>query len=337
MKLDEFAFMNQQLAGMLRAGIPLEGALRQTCETLHDGALRAELGLLEADLAQGSPLGQSLGRRKLPGFYARMLEIGAHSTDLPSLLTLLADYYQRLHVTWVRLKGLVFYPIVVLTVSFAVSLLIAAIFSQFSREMLSAFGEMGAGAVTSTARFVLHAGIWFPVALVGFVLGALSVILAVPRWREALRWRLPGFREARLSNLASSLALLLQNGCSAAPAIALVRQLEADSPAGAELARWQQRLAEGRTKFEELAEGGKVIPPLFVWLVAASRENWVEGFKHAADIYYERAIQRAEVLLYAVLPVSVLVLGCLIIGQLLPMARVFGTLTKSLVDISEVP
>ena len=32
MNLDEFAFVNQQLAAMLRDGIPLEGALRQLCE-----------------------------------------------------------------------------------------------------------------------------------------------------------------------------------------------------------------------------------------------------------------------------------------------------------------
>ena len=31
MKLDEFAFFNQQLAAMLRDGIPLEGALQRLC------------------------------------------------------------------------------------------------------------------------------------------------------------------------------------------------------------------------------------------------------------------------------------------------------------------
>ena len=97
MKLDEFAFVNHQLAGMIRAGIPLEGALRQTCQTMNAGSLRAELSLLEADLARGAPLREALASRKLPGFYTRMMEIGAQGSDLPALLTLLADYYQRLH------------------------------------------------------------------------------------------------------------------------------------------------------------------------------------------------------------------------------------------------
>jgi type II secretory pathway component PulF len=38
MKNDEFAFFNQQLAAMLRDGIPLEGALRHLCAEMRSGA-----------------------------------------------------------------------------------------------------------------------------------------------------------------------------------------------------------------------------------------------------------------------------------------------------------
>ena len=40
MKYDEFAFFNQQLAAMLRDGIPLEGALRRLCSEMRRGSLR---------------------------------------------------------------------------------------------------------------------------------------------------------------------------------------------------------------------------------------------------------------------------------------------------------
>ena len=53
MKYEELAFVNQQLAGMLKTGIPLEGALRQLCAQMRRGRLRAELEALEADLAAG--------------------------------------------------------------------------------------------------------------------------------------------------------------------------------------------------------------------------------------------------------------------------------------------
>ena len=104
MRQDEFAFFNRQLAVMLRNGIPLEGALKQLCLGMSGGALRAEIEQLEADLERGTPLTEALARRKLPEFYARMVEIGARSNDLPGVLTLLADHYERANALWNRLK-----------------------------------------------------------------------------------------------------------------------------------------------------------------------------------------------------------------------------------------
>ena len=56
MKNDEFSFFNQQLAAMVRDGIPLESALRRFCADMRRGQLRSELEKLEADLAKGSAL-----------------------------------------------------------------------------------------------------------------------------------------------------------------------------------------------------------------------------------------------------------------------------------------
>src|SRR5216110_2288020 len=102
MKLDELAFANQQLAGMVSAGLPLEGALRELSTGMQRGSLRDELSALETDLSRGTPLREALAARKLPPFYTAMLQIGATSNDLPGVLTLLADYYQRAHLTWTR-------------------------------------------------------------------------------------------------------------------------------------------------------------------------------------------------------------------------------------------
>src|SRR5258708_7865566 len=95
MNYDEFAFFNQQLAAMLRDGIPLEGALKQLCNGMRHGPLRDEIEKLGTDLARGTPLKEALGRRDLPQLYGRMVEIGARSNDLPGMLTMLADHYHR--------------------------------------------------------------------------------------------------------------------------------------------------------------------------------------------------------------------------------------------------
>ena len=74
MNLDEFSFFNHQLAGMLRDGLPLEGAVRQLCRDLGAGRLRTEMTALEADLGSGTPIGEAIQKRQLPLFYRRLVQ-----------------------------------------------------------------------------------------------------------------------------------------------------------------------------------------------------------------------------------------------------------------------
>ena len=140
MKNDEFAFLNQQLAAMLRDGIPLEGALRRLCADLQHGPLRTELQLLEADLARGTPLTEAIRPRQLPDLYKRMLEVGAQSHDLPGVLTLLADHYQRKNAIWTRLKGLMVYPLLVLTAAFLLAAFLSLLLHEFLLGILGGSG-----------------------------------------------------------------------------------------------------------------------------------------------------------------------------------------------------
>jgi type II secretory pathway component PulF len=323
MKLDEFAFVNQQLAAMLRNGIPLEGALRQLSATMARGGLRAELQQLETDLAKGAPLGESLASRKLPPLYAQMIQVGVRSNDLPGMLTMLADYYQRSHTTWTRLKGLMVYPLIVLVTSLGVSVFLWTLFTTLSRMLTLTMGDVMEGAVlpalTGFSMRIAPVGFFGPMAVLAVLTLIVGTLLAIPRLRRWLCWRLPVWRDASVWRSAAVMEVLLRGGCPLAEALELLRQLEAGSPAGADLARWRERLAAGHGQFVEMAKDSRAYPPLFVWLVSNAGEDLATGFKRAAELYQARAAWRAEMLLQAVLPVSVLVLGVLIFTQVFTM------------------
>jgi type IV pilus assembly protein PilC len=328
MKNDEFAFFNQQLAAMLRDGIPLETALRQLCAGLGRGALRSELELLEADLAKGVPLREAARVRQLPDLYRQMLEVGAQSNDLPAVLTMLADHYQRRHVLWTRLKGLMVYPMIVLFCAFLLSCFLSVMFYMFMHTSdLSVFYGTFYGRMAPPNVMI---GLWLPPALLGLGAVVLFVALSAPRARRALRWRLPAFKEASLAQVASALALMLKSGVPLNNALGLVEQLERGTPAETELARWRQRLAAGRGKFSEMAEGGRLFPPLFVWTVSQAGEDLTAGFQRAAEIYQSRASYRSEVLLYSALPCSVLALGLVIVSQIQPVLAMFISMMNSI-------
>jgi type II secretory pathway component PulF len=345
----ELAFVNQQLAAMLRCGIPLEGGLRQLCDTMTRGPLRAELRLLEKDLAAGVPLAKAVALRKLPEFYIRLLELGARGNDLPGVLTMLADYYENAGAVWAQLKGLMVYPAIVLVLSLAFSAWAAVLGHQFAallgRDRSLLFGgpslstrvsgqsrSAGSSVFAKAPDPLRYADsyLWVPPVLLAAVALPTLAAVTLPFLRRRIVWRLPAFREASLSRVASALAVLLRAGAALPDALALVEQMQRGTPARRDLALWKKRCSEGAGKFSAVAAGSKVFPPMFVWLVAGAGEDLASGFDRAARVYKARSAYRTNVLLYAALPVSLLFIGLMILSQIYPMGRLIFELPRLL-------
>jgi type II secretory pathway component PulF len=322
MNYDEFAFFNHQLATMLREGIPLEGSLRQLAAGMRSGPLRAEIQELEADLARGALLKEALARRKLPEFYSRMLEIGARSNDLPGMLILVADHYHRTNLLWTRLKGLMVYPLIVIVLSLAFTLVLSFVFSHFLATFLIQY------ALPSMTWVMM----WLPPAALALIAAAAFCALSLPSWRQRLRWRLPAFREASLAQLASAIALMLRNGTTLAEALELAQKLESTSPAAAALAQWRIRIEAGQGKPAQWP-ARPPFPPLFLWLIQTGGEDPAAGFEKAAEIYRQRASYRIELALYGALPISILFLGQMIFWQIAPLMQSMTRLMNMLGDM----
>ena len=316
MKYDEFAFFNQQLAAMLREGVPLEGALRQLCANMRHGELRAELERLEADLKNGTPLKEALAARKLPEFYTQMIQVGVQSNDLPGVLLMLADYYQRVDSTWTRLKGLLVYPFIVLAAAFGLSC-----FLTFASSHIIAAGFPEIMGIRLPPSILVN--IWAPPVVIGLILVAALLILCVPPLQRSLRWRVPAFKEARLAQVASAMGLMLKNGGNLGDALTVVEKMEQGTVASAELAQWHGQLTHGHGQFSDMAAPGRAFPPLFLWLVTNAGEDLAGGFRRAGEIYDARANHRIEMFLYAALPFSILALGIMIVCQIFPLVRTF--------------
>ena len=323
MKNDEFSFFNQQLAAMLRDGIPLEGALRRLCQEMKSGALRNELQTLEADLAKGTPMVDALAPRQLPELYKRMILVGVKSGDLPGAMTMLADYFQRQNSIWTRLKGLMVYPLIVLFAAFLLSCFLAYILEHFIWNNLES--------LVGNARIApVWAGVWMAPVFIGLALFVALVAISFSPARHRLRWRLAAFKTASLARVAASLALMLKNGVPLDSALQLAGELEKGTRAEADITRWRQRLASGHGKFSEMAEASAVFPPLFIWTVAQSGEDLAAGFHRAAELYQSRALYQIELLLYSALPCSILALAVMIVSQIQPVFAALTAFVKAL-------
>jgi type II secretory pathway component PulF len=330
MNYDEFAFFNQQLAAMLRDGIPLEGALKQLVTGMRSGSLRREIEGLEADLAKGTPLKDALSRRSLPAFYVRMVEIGARSNGLPAMLNMLADYYQRSNSLLTRLKGLMIYPLIVIVVALGLTLGLSMVFTKFlSPSITNLFQDFmpSSGGFGSMAAWA-----WLPPVVLALAALCILGMMFFPHWREKLRWRIPAFREASLAQVASALALMLKNGVPLHEALTLAELLEANTPARQTLTEWRQSVESGKGKPSQWTTTGHPFPQLFVWLVQTGGEDPAAGFQKASEIYAARAAYQTELALYGALPISILLLGQMILWQVFPLLRTLIAMMNGIGD-----
>jgi type II secretory pathway component PulF len=292
------------------------------------GALRGEFEALERDLTQGTPLEKALDNRKLPELYVKMIKVGIKSNNLPEVLTMLADYYSRVNNLQTRLKGLLVYPAITLVVMLALTLFVAYVNQNLVADMFFNDSELSALVSSTLNSFWSTVMIWSPVYLIVLLVVCFIVCLGSGRIRNSLRWQLPGFREASLSQIASCMNIMLRGGCTLDESLLLVQQMEKDNPAGEELAQWHERLASGQGKIREIAQPGKVFPLEFIWMLGTDEEKLVRGFERTAELYYDREKQRARMLLQGVVPTAIVTLGGVAALQFIPLLQALTTMME---------
>jgi type II secretory pathway component PulF len=133
MNTEELAFVNRQLAGMLKSGIPLEAGLKKMTESMSSGRLKDQLGQLGERLEKGQAVEQAVEGLDLPDTYKRLLVLGQESQSMSKVLSCVADYYERIGTLVTRLRGLAIYPMLILVCGLLVAGLMAFLISMLKK------------------------------------------------------------------------------------------------------------------------------------------------------------------------------------------------------------
>src|SRR5262245_7695413 len=101
MNADDIATLNEQIAGMAKAGLPLDQGLTSLAKDLGRGKLRRITAALGRDLHGGMTLPQALEQRKgdLPPFYAGLAQAGLRTGRLPEVFCTLTNYARTIAAT----------------------------------------------------------------------------------------------------------------------------------------------------------------------------------------------------------------------------------------------
>ena len=313
-----------ELAVMLRAGLPLDRALRVLRGMDHRPAVAQLIEQILESVKGGAALSKALADhpRLFGPFVVQMVRAGEASGQMSEVLTRLVEHLERLAALRASLISALTYPAILLTVAvLSVMAMLGFVVPQFEALFL----DMG-DALPWPTQIVLALsqgfqtwGLWWIVG--GFLaLAGLLRALQNPAVRARLQaWalRLPVvgglLLRADLGRFARTLGTLLTQGVSLLPALEIARQTVGAEPVRAALEPVAAAMKGGGRMAEALQNTG-LVAPLAINLVRVGEETgrldaMLLEIARLADRDVENGIKRG---LSLVEPLLIIVLGLLI-------------------------
>jgi type II secretory pathway component PulF len=300
MTLDELLALNEEIAALVRAGVPLEQGLAAVGSDMP-GRLGPIASMLAERLERGEPLLQVLADQsvRLPPVYRAVLEAGLRAGRLPAAMECLAASLRRLADARRAILAAAMYPLLVVVLA-------CGLFAFFCRQIaprllttLHTFSAPGQGPLAFLASLGTSAGLWgllIPAVLVG--LAALwwyqsrRAVMLQPGWSRLcfawIPWLGRPLRTARAATFAEVLSLLMENRVPLPEGIVLAAEACGDR----QLVPAARRFSEALQRGELPAADGAHIPPLLRWLMAANqRPDTLLPAMHGAAATYRRLAQ----------------------------------------------
>jgi type II secretory pathway component PulF len=320
--LDEFIALNDELAALVRAGVPLERGLIEAGLDLRGrlGAVSTELG---RRLAEGMRLSEALETSGggMPDVYRAVVEAGVRSGRLSEALEKMAAI-ARGYAEARRAVGMaLFYPLIVLGLAYVLALFFL---TQITPRFLAAIRDLGLPPIASLGlmeRLRETAIYWAPIPPILLVLLVLrwawlgrSMVLDSGGFGPVLKTLpLVGSMIAsyRAASFAGLLALLIEHRVPLDEAVRLAGEASADRAFRESARRFAESIRRGSGLDDSPSKGRDPFPPLLSWMLTTGHRqgDLPRAIEQLAQTYRRRARSRADVLNLALPTLCLLGIG----------------------------
>jgi type II secretory pathway component PulF len=337
--LDRIAVFARQFGTLLKAGFPVDRALGAISNSSSDAAMRALVTAIEDGVRRGQPLSESLrksageaGGRGVLEELAAMAEAGEASGELATTLLGFAELLERRLAFRRRVRGALFYPLIVALLACAV---VVFLFIHVIPTVTRLFDGTGMPLPLPT-RILFVVSAWTQ-SLFWFVAG--GALLLILFWRRILGSRavririentlrrLPGLGpildQAALARWARGFGSLLSSGVEIRQAMEITGRTAASLRMEEAMRRARTRVAEGVTLSRALTETG-AFPRIALETVSVGEQaNALPGMLLEMAAAWEAEVESsaerfADLLEPAVLVVMGFLVGGIVLAILLP-------------------
>jgi general secretion pathway protein F len=335
----DFLIFNQELATLLKAGLPLDRSFEILINLSGNPRVAELLTKLRNEVRGGTSLSRALEAQRgiFTRFYVNMIRAGEAGGSLPNVLVRLAEYMERSKALRDNVMASLTYPAFLAVVSVAaVVVLLGAVVPRF-KPIFAGAGK----SIPLMTQVVLFAGDamrnygWLMLVGLALLAWLAAVRLRDPEVRYRFdRWRVTApaigdlFAKVEMARFSRTLGTLLGNGVTLVSALTIVRDTMGNAWLAEAIAGVARELKEGRGLGRPMMETGR-FPMLAVHMILVGEETGRldEMLMQVADTYdqeVEVAIRRTLSLLQPVVIVLMaLVIGFIIIAILSAMLSVY--------------
>ncbi len=328
-KANDFLLFNQQLAALLRAGIPILQAISMLGRRATSARLRIVLAEIEDAIRGGSALSQAFAEQGdiFPRIYTASILAGERSGALDDVLTRYVSYMRRSVALRRRIRSALAYPSFLLLASFGMVLFLTIYVVPKMSDLFSGFGTN----LPTPTRIVLGISGWLTGNVFWFVPLVIVAAIGIYFWSRTPAGRLTIARVLLKTPLAGRLMVQLavaQAGRSLATLLAggitLVESWEiaAESITNLELRRRSSAILplirEGRS-FTESLETAKWLPELALDMIGIGERSGSlrEMLDEVATFYDAESEVLLEQLTTTLEPAILVVMGGIVVTILL--------------------
>jgi len=328
-KANDFLLFNQQLAALLRAGIPILQAITMLRRRATSPRLRAVLEDVEAAIRGGAALSQAFAAQGaiFPRIYTASILAGERSGALDEVLSRYVNYMRRSVGLRRKIRGALAYPTFLLFACLGMVIFLTTFVVPRMSDLFSGFGNnlpTVTVLVLAISGWITRNSLWFVpliiVSSIAFVIWSRTLPGRLTIDRFLLRLPLAGklLVQMTTAQAARSLATLLAGGIT----IVESWEIAAESITNLELRHRSSAvlplIREGRS-FTESIETAKWMPELAIDMIGIGERSGSlrEMLDEVATFYDAESEVRLEQLTTTLEPAILVVMGGVVVVILL--------------------
>jgi len=341
-KLQELATFTQQLANLLKCGMPLTVALQSMSHLETKGIPSDVSKLLKQDVMEGRSLSDSMSKQPeiFSNLYVNMVRAGEQSGALVEVLQRLATHFERFAEVQAKFTSALIYPSIVA----CVGVVIVIFFMTFMLpKFMTIFQGLKVPLPFATRMLMnishMFSHYWW---LMGMVVLAILVLFnrfkATEQGKRKIdSWKMnaPVIGKAVRLNMfgqfARTLSTLLVNGVPVLSALKITEEIIPNIMVKEAIAKTREEVTDGKTIAQPLGRS-KLFPQLMIDLLKIGEETGdVPGaLQNIADTYENELSLQLRVMTNLIEPAMIIIMACGVGGLLFSILSAMFAITSSI-------